>query len=286
MTARLRRLAMAADVPVRLWRWICPVCNGDGHIERVPCWHCHEVGLTNQAPNGWPLGQLQPAPPPPAVMRTACRRCTVRPDRVYQDRPEWCHEGMWRRPDGRYQPVAYLGDVPLGAMICHRWWVIASAGIAGSGITAVTAPIATAPLFGGRLVGLNPWAVARWRAKFSDLPEPVVGEADSYLLVEVVAFLTRHRLLNRVPDVPLLSLADLARVVGVRSSAASQWRSRNPDFPLPAGGTTRYPLFQRDAALAWIVRHCRLDRVLHHRNRTGSPAPANPSPTTRKEQSA
>lgn len=47
-----------------------------------------------------------------------------------------------------------------------------------------------------------------------------------------------------------VSLADIARIAGVRPSAVSNWRRRNDDFPEPVGGTDRKPRF----ALAEIER--------------------------------
>jgi type I restriction-modification system DNA methylase subunit len=51
-----------------------------------------------------------------------------------------------------------------------------------------------------------------------------------------------------------VSLADIARIAGVRPSAVSNWRRRHEDFPKPAGGTDKNPRFSLTEVEAWLHR--------------------------------
>jgi hypothetical protein len=125
-----------------IYRWQCPICRGTGFwcLEtRERCSHCQGYGLTNDVA-GWDEAELTPAPRPPAVMKSPCVDCAYRPgspeDPATADgstlrppgasTPFFCHHGMHRLPDGGYESPAYVGSVPLGAMVCASWWALAS----------------------------------------------------------------------------------------------------------------------------------------------------------------
>jgi hypothetical protein len=38
-----------------------------------------------------------------------------------KDKPFWCHKGM-PVVEGKYRPVAWYGDIPVGAEVCGGWW--------------------------------------------------------------------------------------------------------------------------------------------------------------------
>ncbi len=124
-----------------IYRWLCPICDGTGFwcLEtRERCPHCQGFGLTNNV-QGWDEDELKPAPRPPAVMKSPCVDCAYRPGspedpttadgsglrRPGASTPFFCHHGMHRLPDGGYESPAYVGSVPLGAMVCASWWAIA-----------------------------------------------------------------------------------------------------------------------------------------------------------------
>lgn len=50
----------------------------------------------------------------------------------------------------------------------------------------------------------------------------------------------------------LLSLSDIARLAGVRPSNVSNWRSRNEDFPRPAGRSPRGDVYARADIVGWL----------------------------------
>jgi SAM-dependent methyltransferase len=54
-----------------------------------------------------------------------------------------------------------------------------------------------------------------------------------------------------------VSLADIARIAGVRPSAVSNWRRRHEDFPKPTGGTDKSPRFDFAEVEAWLRRQGR-----------------------------
>lgn len=37
------------------------------------------------------------------------------------NKPFWCHKGM-PLIEGHYTPIAWYGDMPLGALLCRGWW--------------------------------------------------------------------------------------------------------------------------------------------------------------------
>jgi hypothetical protein len=49
-----------------------------------------------------------------------------------------------------------------------------------------------------------------------------------------------------------VSLADIARIAGVRATAVSNWRRRHDDFPGPVGGTDRSPRFNLAEVENWL----------------------------------
>jgi hypothetical protein len=49
-----------------------------------------------------------------------------------------------------------------------------------------------------------------------------------------------------------VSLADIARIAGVRASAVSNWRRRHDDFPSPVGGTDKSPRFNLAEVETWL----------------------------------
>ena len=57
--------------------------------------------------------------------------------------------------------------------------------------------------------------------------------------------------------VPLITLADIADLAGVRRSAVSNWRKRFSDFPPPTAGTAGSPLFDTAHVESWLRRRDR-----------------------------
>ncbi len=53
----------------------------------------------------------------------------------------------------------------------------------------------------------------------------------------------------------LVTAVEIARLAKVTRAAVSNWRRRYPDFPAPAGGTDRNPLFSLPEVDAWLTRH-------------------------------
>ncbi|WP_433287800.1 N-6 DNA methylase [Pseudonocardia sp. CA-142604] len=53
----------------------------------------------------------------------------------------------------------------------------------------------------------------------------------------------------------LMTAVEIARLAEVTRAAVSNWRRRYPDFPAPAGGTDRNPLFALSEVDAWLTRH-------------------------------
>ena len=53
----------------------------------------------------------------------------------------------------------------------------------------------------------------------------------------------------------LVTAVEIARLAKVTRAAVSNWRRRYPDFPAPAGGTDRNPLFALSEVDAWLARH-------------------------------
>lgn len=53
----------------------------------------------------------------------------------------------------------------------------------------------------------------------------------------------------------LVTAVEIARLAKVTRAAVSNWRRRYPDFPTPASGTERNPLFALPEVDAWLSRH-------------------------------
>lgn len=140
-----------APPKVLIFRWMCLPedlggCDGTG---RDPaggrCLLCAGAGMLTADkitdPEAYE-GRLRPAPTPPAVMRRPCGDCALRrgsPEDehgaeryehpVRPDVPFFCHHGMHRRENGEggsYESPAYVGTLPLGAMLCAGWWALAT----------------------------------------------------------------------------------------------------------------------------------------------------------------
>jgi len=58
-----------------------------------------------------------------------------------------------------------------------------------------------------------------------------------------------------------VNLAQIARTAWTGRAAVAAWRRRNPDFPVPVGGTSDSPLFERAAVEEWLHSHRRFP---HH----------------------
>ncbi|MFI5987398.1 hypothetical protein ACIBEA_41845 [Streptomyces sp. NPDC051555] len=73
---------------------------------------------------------------------------------------------------------------------------------------------------------------------------------------------SRSPLASLTPVVPgrdWVQLGEVARMARVGRSAAVTWRRRHPDFPAPAGGTELRPLFDRAAAVGWLLAHDKIE---------------------------
>lgn len=126
-------------------RWICPWCSGAGRYRDGPaqpagtgerCYDCAGTGLTSTrpSPDAWAPEEILCSPRPPALMKSPCNDCAFRPDspetesgdhtagRISPDIPFWCHKGMHNAAGERWVPTAWVGDIPLGAMLCRGWW--------------------------------------------------------------------------------------------------------------------------------------------------------------------
>ena len=58
-----------------------------------------------------------------------------------------------------------------------------------------------------------------------------------------------------------VSLADIARIAGVRPSAVSNWRRRHDDFPEPVGGTDKNPRFGLAEIEGWLSREGKTSEI-------------------------
>lgn len=143
----------AGRPPVVIYRYLCPWCdpagpfNPGGQAGNAPdgarCLDCHGRGVLTaedvRDPSVFEAGELREVPRPPAVMRSPCVDCAYRPGSPESDthpdmlgvpvRPDaavpfFCHHGMVRVGDG-YESPAYVGTLPLGAMVCAGWWALA-----------------------------------------------------------------------------------------------------------------------------------------------------------------
>ena len=139
---------------VVIYRYVCPYCDPAGRMNpggspgRMPdggkCLDCVGVGLLTAGqlphPEVFEPGELREVPRPPGVMRRPCVDCAYRPGspeadthadmlgvpvRPDADVPFFCHHGMVRQGDG-YESPAYVGSLPLGAMVCAGWWSLAT----------------------------------------------------------------------------------------------------------------------------------------------------------------
>jgi hypothetical protein len=148
------RHARPAGMPtpkVRIYAWLCPWCdpagvmNPGGSTGRMAdgsrCLDCGGCGMLTadqvKDPSAFEAGELKPVPRPPAVMRRPCVDCAYRPGspesgddgetpiRPAADVPFFCHHGLVRVGDA-YESPAYVGSLPLGAMVCAGWWALAT----------------------------------------------------------------------------------------------------------------------------------------------------------------
>ena len=55
----------------------------------------------------------------------------------------------------------------------------------------------------------------------------------------------------------VVGITEIATMGGVSSQAATNWRSRFPDFPLPIAELASGPIFRRDEAKDWLKRNNR-----------------------------
>lgn len=122
----------AAKPQVRIYPWVCPYCDGGGRVDGEQCLECAGFGLTDDPGDG--TVARRPAPTPPAVMKRPCSDCAMRPGSPEEDTPPpldtpfFCHHGMHRIGDG-YESPAYVGGLPLGAMVCRGWWDAVTTGM-------------------------------------------------------------------------------------------------------------------------------------------------------------
>jgi hypothetical protein len=142
-----RHATPAGTAPkVRIYRWLCWMCDGTGQWgDDEKCMECHGYGLLADEDIRDPAAHtdLKPAPRPPAVMKSPCVDCAFRPGspeeedlaanygypplaRPGAEKPFFCHHGMHRLPGGGYESPAYVGSLPLGAMVCAGWWALAT----------------------------------------------------------------------------------------------------------------------------------------------------------------
>jgi hypothetical protein len=56
-----------------------------------------------------------------------------------------------------------------------------------------------------------------------------------------------------VPDLDLLTAADIARLAGVTRATVSNWRRRHADFPAAVGGTEASPAYARAQVESWLA---------------------------------
>jgi hypothetical protein len=109
---------------VVIYPWLCPYCIRGEWEDGVPCPRCDGRGLTDDV-TGFPADQRQLAPRPPAVMSAACTDCRFQPDCPQSGEPFWCHQGMPTGANDVLSPVAWAAGMPLGYVLCARWWTAA-----------------------------------------------------------------------------------------------------------------------------------------------------------------
>lgn len=123
---------------VEIYRWVCPWCKGGTDPDsQAPtgCFHCAGQLVTNDV-GGWDVTELTPAPLPAALMPAPCGDCAYRPGSPEQEcagsvklpgaggnpGPFFCHLGMMGDNEKGYTASAWVGELPLGAMLCRGWW--------------------------------------------------------------------------------------------------------------------------------------------------------------------
>lgn len=114
-----------------IYRYFCPACDKTGRCpeDGGRCYACAGSGMLRDD-DGWE--GLEEVPRPPAVMKSPCVDCAYRPGspedgndvRPDAATPFFCHHGLHRVGDG-YEATAYVGSLPLGAMVCAGWWDMA-----------------------------------------------------------------------------------------------------------------------------------------------------------------
>jgi predicted DNA-binding transcriptional regulator AlpA len=56
-----------------------------------------------------------------------------------------------------------------------------------------------------------------------------------------------------MPDLALITAAEISRLAGVTRATVSNWRRRHPDFPAPVGGTETSPAYDLSAVRTWLA---------------------------------
>jgi len=56
-----------------------------------------------------------------------------------------------------------------------------------------------------------------------------------------------------MPDLALVTAAEISRLAGVTRATVSNWRRRHPDFPAPSGGTEASPAYDLASVRAWLA---------------------------------
>lgn len=144
----------SARPQVVIYKYRCPYCDPEGQFNRGGSWgrmadggkclDCLGRGVLTadeiRDPSVFAPGELKEVGRPPAVMKSPCVDCAYRPESPESDthadmlgvpiRPDagapfFCHHGLIRQGGG-YEPQAYYGLVPLGAMVCAGWWALAT----------------------------------------------------------------------------------------------------------------------------------------------------------------
>lgn len=64
-----------------------------------------------------------------------------------------------------------------------------------------------------------------------------------------------------MPDLALITAAEISRLAGVTRATVSNWRRRHPDFPAPSGGTETSPAYDLTAVRAWLAARGQLPAV-------------------------
>ncbi|MEU4161154.1 N-6 DNA methylase [Actinoplanes sp. NPDC026670] len=64
-----------------------------------------------------------------------------------------------------------------------------------------------------------------------------------------------------MPDLALITAAEISRLAGVTRATVSNWRRRHADFPTPSGGTEASPAYDLTAVRAWLAARGQLPAV-------------------------